>query len=383
MRTPVTERASNGLAPSGKSTCYMTLSRAWAVVASLLTVVVLAGCAGSRSSWLPSSGPSADAVRKTQLPVALIDVDWALAREMASPAATDWQDAARAGAPVTFAPGDEIEITLMEAAPALLLAGADGQASRISFTAPPAAVDEEGFLAVPYLGRIGVRGMSEAILERQIQTLLHSQAHRLTVMARHTRKAVHTVTVVGGAGLARQVPLSAKGERLLDAIAIAGGTSYPAEKTLVGLTRDGITRRLPLSDIVEQMSNNLVLRPADVVSLAYQPFSATALGAVAKNGEVPLEAVGTSLAQVIARSGGLLDHRADAAGVFVFRTQQSPTVFRIDLSQPASLLVLRDFKILNGDIVYVAASLSNELLKFLGIVGAVASPFTATQNAIQ
>jgi polysaccharide export outer membrane protein len=56
-----------------------------------------------------------------------------------------------------------------------------------------------------------------------------------------------------------------------------------------------------------------------VITVISQPLTFTALGATGKNDEIPFEAQGISLAQALARAGGLLDTRADAQGVFIFR----------------------------------------------------------------
>ncbi|WP_246444476.1 hypothetical protein [Sphingomonas sediminicola] len=64
---------------------------------------------------------------------------------------------------------------------------------------------------------------------------------------------------------------------------------------------------------------NVILEPGDVVTVFYQPYTFTALGATGSNAEVPLEATEVSLSQALGRVGGLQDNRADVKGVFVFR----------------------------------------------------------------
>ena len=51
-----------------------------------------------------------------------------------------------------------------------------------------------------------------------------------------------------------------------------------------------------------------------------------------------------------------------------------PTVYIINMRDPASLLLARKFSMHDKDILYVSNSPLNDLQKFLGIVSTVASP---------
>lgn len=110
------------------------------------------------------------------------------------------------------------------------------------------------------------------------------------------------------------------------------------------------------------------------------------LGATGKNEEINFEAQGISLAQALARAGGVQDARADARGVFIFRFEDPralseaqragpitsegkiPVVYRLDMKNPASFLLAQKFRMRNHDVVYVANAPSAELQKFLNIL---------------
>jgi polysaccharide biosynthesis/export protein len=120
----------------------------------------------------------------------------------------------------------------------------------------------------------------------------------------------------------------------------------------------------------------------------FQPLSFTALGATGQNAEIAFEAQGISLAQALARAGGVQDARSDARGVFVFRFEDAngvtdeqragpttpdgkvPVVYRVDLTDPVSFLVAQSFPMRNRDVIYVANAPSAELQKFLNILTA-------------
>jgi len=115
------------------------------------------------------------------------------------------------------------------------------------------------------------------------------------------------------------------------------------------------------------------------------------LGATGRNDELPFEAQGLTLAQALARAGGLNDARADARGVFVFRLEDPhvlppdsvdrvgnkgrvPVVYVLDLSDPASLFVAQGFPIKHRDVLYVSNAPAAELQKFLNLVWGAALP---------
>ncbi|MDR5671452.1 polysaccharide export protein, partial [Burkholderia cenocepacia] len=100
--------------------------------------------------------------------------------------------------------------------------------------------------------------------------------------------------------------------RVLDALASAGGVRQPVDKITIQITRGDKVASQPLETIIKDPRQNVSLRAGDVVTALYQPFSFTALGATGKNEEVNFEAQGITLAQALARAGGLQDTRSDA-----------------------------------------------------------------------
>ena len=121
-------------------------------------------------------------------------------------------------------------------------------------------------------------------------------------------------TVVGEVNTSTRVPLVPGNERLLDAIAAAAGVRQPVNKMTIQITRDENVYSLPLETIIRDPKQNVPLLPGDVVTALFQPYSFTALGATGKNEEVNFETQGITLAQALARSGGLIDSRSNARG---------------------------------------------------------------------
>jgi polysaccharide export outer membrane protein len=209
------------------------------------------------------------------------------------------------------------------------------------------------------------------------------------------------VTVVGEVATNVRLPLTAGGERLLDALAAAGGVRQPVSKMSLQITRAGQYQTLPLDLIIRDPQQNITLRPGDVVTALFQPLSFTSLGATGRQDEVPFEAQGISLAQAIGRIGGLSDNRSDPRGVFIFRFEPRavldwpqqpvattpdgmvPVVYRLDLSDPRSFFAMQSFPMHHRDIVYVTNAPIAELQKFLNVVFSITYPVLNAINVLR
>jgi polysaccharide export outer membrane protein len=213
-----------------------------------------------------------------------------------------------------------------------------------------------------------------------------------------TRNLSSNATVVGEVNSSTRVPLVPGNERLLDALAAAAGVRQPVNKMTIQVTRADNVYSLPLETIIRDPKQNVPLQPGDVVTALFQPYSFTALGATGKNEEVNFETQGITLAQALARSGGLIDSRSNARGVFIFRFEPRsalpwphepvmttpegmvPAVFRIDLSDPRSFFLIQSFPIENRDVLYVSNAPITEIQKFLNVLFSVAYPVLAVKE---
>lgn len=351
---------------------------------ALCVGAAVAGCA-SDASFLPRSGPAADQLQSPVPGVNLVRLDLPESQRLASLAdqrkTSFTQLAAAAAYRDTIAVGEVVQVTLLEAAPAMLLAGAaDNLGGARSLQLPDQIVQTDGSINVPFAGRLQVVGKTPQRVEAQIGEALKGRANLPQALVR-VNGVAQEVTIVGEVRAARRHPLSQKHERLLDVIAAAGGASAPVEKVSVSLSRAGTTVELPLQRVIREHRENVVMAAGDVVTLYHQPQHFVALGAVNKQGEVPYEATGITLAQAVARAGGLVDSRAAPTEVFLARQSNGEaTVYHLDLSRPEALFVMRNTPVSSGDIVYVANAQAAELQKFLLLVGSLVSPAAAVNT---
>jgi polysaccharide export outer membrane protein len=300
-------------------------------------------------------------------------------------------DAQRIGA------GDGIEVSIWEAPPAALFGAqkidprATPSSSQVT-TLPEQVVNNDGFIYVPFVGQVKAAGESPSQIEAEIVKGLNGKAHQPQVLVRLIRNVSSKVTVVGDVAGSTLVPLTPRGERLLDALAAAGGVRQPVNKMTIQVTRDSNVYALPLETIIKDPRQNVPLHPGDVVTALNQPFYFTSLGATGKNEEINFEAQGITLAQALSRTGGLIDSRADAQGVFLFRFEPKdalkwpqqpvlatpegkvPVIYWLNLKDPGSFFVAQNFPVNDKDLLYVSNAPFAELQKFLNLVFLIAAP---------
>jgi polysaccharide export outer membrane protein len=378
----------------------------------ILTFSVLGGCA-SYPDWLPSVGPSREKVEQIESkPIAgieIVEVTDAVARRLLSAVKSDsFSETFSANRKLTVPvnPGDILEVSVWEAPPALLFGAAlldprSGPATSRVTVMPEQMVSREGRVNVPFAGLVQVAGRSLDEIENDIAKRLAGKANQPQVLVRMLRNNTANVTIVGEVASSTRMPLTPKGERLLDALAAAGGVRQPVNKMTLQLTRGEQVRAMSLQAVIRDPKQNIFLQADDVVTALFQPLSFTALGATGKNEEVAFEAQGITLAQALARAGGLQDARADARGVFIFRFESPalldkgdksftvtpdgmvPVVYRLDLKDPASFFVAQGFPVRDKDVLYVSNAPTAELQKFLGLIATTVYPVLGVVNAAQ
>ena len=376
---------------------------------SLLALSLVSGCGG----FLPTIGPSGSQIEKPkQSPSAasfqIIDVNDAVTRQLLSQRSQRLFSETLGNQRIasrTVGAGDLLEVSIWEAAPATLFsttptmsAGSNAIATSHPTTLPEQPVDDEGFILVPFAGRVPASGKTLQQIEFEITSRLKGKANQPEVLVRMTRNFSSNATVVGEVNLSTRVQLVPGNERLLDALAAAGGVRQPVNKMTIQVTRADNVFSLPLETIIRDPKQNVPLVPGDVVTALFQPYSFTALGATGKNEEVNFETQGITVAQALARSGGLIDQRSNPKGVFIFRFEPKqaldwphqpvkttaddlvPTVFRLDLTDPNSFFLIQNFPIENKDILYVSNAPITEIQKFLNVLFSVAYPILAIKQ---
>lgn len=372
---------------------------------------LLSGC-----GIVSSTGPSPGAIQKAAAPanasgIQIVDVTDAVARRiLATQAKSMFSETLGDGHPAgtIVGIGDLIEVNLWEAPPAALFGGG-GASARLGIatstsqttTLPEQRVEESGRINIPFAGPVQAAGLTTAQIEASIVSRLRGKAHQPQAIVRVVQNATSTVTVVGEVRANQRMALTARGERLLDALAAAGGVAQPVNKVTLQITRGNLVEAMPLDQVIADPKQNIILQTGDVITALFQPFSFTTLGATGRNEELPFEASGITLAQALGRVGGLQDQRADPKGVFIFRFEDPaaldianlknvattpegkvPVIYRVNLKDPQTFFVAQSFPMRNKDVVYTSNAPLADIQKFVAIISSVVFPIVSVQTAV-
>jgi len=303
-------------------------------------------------------------------------------------------------------PGDVLEVNIWEADPAILFSsGSQGQVGMSlpgsnKTTLPEQIVNSDGFISIPFAGKILAKDKNITEVENSILASLKARANQPQVMVRMSKNLTSQITIVGEVNSSALLSLTPKGERILDAIAAVGGVKQAVNKITVQLTRENIVQSLSLDKIIQDSRQNIKLEPGDVLTIFFQPNSFTVLGATVKNDEVAFEGQGITLAQALGRVGGFNDNRADSKGLFIFRFEdpkslsqkykpevltsdgKAAIIYQVKMDDPATFFVAQNFPIKNKDVIYVANSPAAELQKFLNIIVSIVYPLISIDRLL-
>ena len=371
----------------------------FAAILACLAVAALGGC-----STLPTAGPTTgqvvdQSVKDDQTRFDIVDVDDnVVSTLLARPGESFRTRFQKYGKPPDpkIGIGDTISVTIWEASAGGLFGSAVTSGvtpgSR-SVTIPEQVVTRDGAISVPFADRIPVAGKSPLEVQHFIEQRLADKAIEPQVIVIIAKSVTNAATVSGEVVNGARVPLSLNGDRLLDLIALAGGAKSPVYETFVRLTRDAVTVTIPMEALVSNPAENIYAWPGDVLTLVRLPQTFSVFGATGQNTQVSFNAEKVTLAEALAKAGGLQDLRADPAGVFLFRFEppdvvdalkaralatgpggSSPIVYRLDLSDANSYFFAQRFPVEDRDIIYVANARLNELQKFFTLLNTVTGP---------
>jgi Periplasmic protein involved in polysaccharide export len=292
--------------------------------------------------------------------------------------------------------GDSLVVNIWEASPDGLFSTADRKQTSL-----PTVVDENGMIFIPYVGRIRAAGRSVENLRKSVEDALRGKAVEPQVQIILSDNRSSTLTIVGDVNSPGQFPMPVRGLRLLDALALAGGTKEAVFESVAEITRAGRTVTVRVEDVSFNPQNNIWLAPGDTVTVTHQPRTFSAFGAVKSSRLVPFQAERLMLSEALAQVGGLSDRSADAGGVFLFRFEdlelaraiapdradrllvdgfgQVPVIYRLDFNRPDTFFLAQSFRMRDKDIIYVANHPTAELGKFLSMI---VSPILGTVRTV-
>jgi len=294
---------------------------------------------------------------------------------------------------ILFGIGDVVAVSIFEASPGGLFIPDSVAGSRPGnfVQIPDQTVDRQGNITVPYVGQVRALGRPAEAVQDEITERLRNRAIEPQVIVNIVEQRASEVSVYGAVNAPERFAIAADGTRVLDAIARAGGPTYPGYESYISLQRDGRTTTVAFEVLLDNPQENIYLQPRDSIYVYREQRTYTAFGATGEQGFFTFDTEHLNLAQGIGRAGGLIDGRAEARHVFLYRfepvtalaemgvdvtrfeTEFVPTIYRLDLREPRGFFIAREFAMRHNDVIYVSNSHSIELVKFLVILRSITS----------
>lgn len=371
----------------------MTFRSSFAVKAIVLftSVALVAGCG------LPRSGPSKREVLSGAVDkkgnAYVVTVTPEISRATAVQPTFGFSESFRNAGVVAsdmISAGDAINVTVYENVKDDPLLGNTGQ--RVSGLST-VQVDGQGYIFIPYAGRIKAAGQTNEGLRQAITRKLEGQTPDPQVSVARQAGVGSTVSISGQAGANGVYPIDASTRTLATMLAKSGGVTIDPATAIVRVTRGGHTGKIWLNDLYQNPALDIALRPGDKIMIEEDSRKFIALGATGTQSTVPFVSPTMSALEAIATVGGLSTMSADPKGVFILRDEPEEIarsvlgrpdligdqriIYVLNLTEPTGLFEARDFQIRDGDTLYVTEA---PFVQWQKTLGAITGSTTAASN---
>ena len=370
-----------------------SLTKAGLRIGSALAALAVAGCAS-----IPSSGPTGSQIvseiraNTSHLGITLTEVRTAADLPVPPPPAPVFSR--------TYTPppstemvgqGEILDIAIYETGITLFGSGAGTAGLDTTSSAerlPPIRVSDAGTINIPYIGELAVAGRTTSEVETLIRRALRGKSQNPQVLVTIREGLTNSVIIGGDINRPGRLVLSTNQERLSDVIALAGGSRGEIRDVLVRVQRSRDSREFRLSEILSDPDQDILVFPADRISLVRSPRSFSAMGAAGRTEQISFPDAGVSLAEAIALAGGSNPNTGDPSAVFVFRFapgangENQPTVYHFNMMQASSFLLAQRFPMTDEDVLYIGNADANQPTKLVQIVSQLFFPLLTLQNVI-
>lgn len=320
-------------------------------------------------------------------------------RSLNVPQGRGFSDALRRGQVLgsdTVRVGDTITVTIFENVPEGLLTSTETRGARLE----QVQVDSQGYIYVPFAGRIRAAGQTPEGLRDTVARQLDEQTPDPQVYISREVGDGATVSVLGRVNSQGVYPIDRATGRLTAMIAQAGGVSVPTQTAMVTVARGQHRGRVGLDDLFRYPELDIALRGGDRVYVEQDQRRFSVLGATGIQSLVTFESPTLTTIEAIARVGGLDPTRANPRGVFVFRNEPEEIarrllgrhdlvgdqrmVYVLNLTEPNGMFNARDFHIRDGDTIYVteasAVQWNRQIAVLTGALSATGSASTIARG---
>lgn len=285
----------------------------------------------------------------------------------------------------TVRPGDVLGLTVWENVDDGLL-GSDSGSTALN----EVQVDSDGFIFVPYAGRLRAAGNTPEELRALITNELKEQTPDPQVEVRRLAGDGSTVSLSGTVGASGIYPIERPTRTLLGMLSQAGGVSVPPDIALVTLIRGNQRGTVWYNDLFHNPKLDVALRGGDRILVEEDSRSYIALGATGGQSRVAFDSQDLSALEALAQVGGLVSVASDPTGIFVLRRERQDIarqvmgrpdlqgdqrmIYLLNLTAPNGLFIARDFVIRDDDTIYVTEAPYTQWTKSISLIAGGLTP---------
>lgn len=250
---------------------------------------------------------------------------------------------------------------------------------------PGATVDRSGSVTIPFGGQVRVQGLTSTQAAAAIRRALVGKVANPQVLVSIAGNASNTVNVLGDVRQPGRAPLGVNSDRILDVIAVAGGSARSTDDLTISIQREGRTYTAPLSAVTTEFGENVRLQRGDVVNVQYKPRRFSTFGGLNAVAQVDMPAGPVTLTGALSKVGGLNTNTANARRVLIFRFERPevaqalginqpatprgvPVVYELDFSDAANVFAATNMEVMPEDVIYVPLAGAAEMRKFFEVV---------------
>ena len=303
-------------------------------------------------------------------------------------------------------PGDVLTVAIYEAGSGLFNtrrnSDSEAQTGSSAETLPRLQVDRSGMISVPYAGQIRVAGHTTTQVQRMIEARLADKAAQPQVVVSLVMNGSNVVYISGDVKSPGRYPLTLAHENLLDVVALAGGPTHSPQDTIVKISRRGQEATTSLTRIQTIAAENIPVEPQDRIQADYLPRTFLSFGATGRVAQLQFDTATLSLAEAVARVGGLDDSRANPEAVFLFRferpanaqtlglltgggrvstpvipgamAQGVPVIYKVNMREAQTFFSIQQFAMQDKDVIYIANAPTVQIYKFLQLLYTFVTP---------
>jgi polysaccharide biosynthesis/export protein len=306
---------------------------------------------------------------------------------------------------IKFGIGDVVSVSIFEAAAGGLFIPIEAGVRPGNFvTLPNQAIDTGGNVSIPYAGPIRAAGRTPTQVQQAIVEAIRNRAIDPQAVVALATQNTSLISVLGEVNTPNRFPAQPAGERILDAITRAGGIKEQGNESWVVLERNGKRASVPFGAMIYDSANNIWVHPGDTIYVYREPQTFLAFGAAGQQGQFNFDQWRLTLAEAMAKAGGLLDIQADPASVYLYRREPRqlaeklgvdcskfegptvPVIYNVSFRDPAGYFLGTKLAMRNKDVVFAANAASVEIIKINALIAtfvANAEGISATGNNIE